>query len=101
LDSQELNRAIGTKDWENIPNEVTLYRWIDKDVEFDIRPWDFLSKNKGVAGSFSKGWRMKSFTVKTKDLLWDTYGNEEVIFAPINYYTDIRNKANKWVTPKK
>jgi antirestriction protein len=26
LDSQELNRAIGTKDWENIPNEVTLYR---------------------------------------------------------------------------
>jgi hypothetical protein len=26
LDSQELKRAIGTTDWENIPKEVTLYR---------------------------------------------------------------------------
>lgn len=89
LDSQELNRSIWTTDRENIPDEVTLYRWIKEDIEFDLRPWDFLTKNETIAKDFAKWWKVKSFTVKSKDLLWDTFWNEEVIFAPMDHYSNL------------
>jgi hypothetical protein len=95
LDSQELNRAIWTTDWENIPKEITLYRWINKKWDFWLTPWDFLTKSKKIAEDFGKWWTVKSFKVKTKDLLWDTYGNEEVLYAPQDYYNNIREQANK------
>ena len=95
LDSQELKRAIWITDWENIPKEVTLYRWIKENIDFDIRPWDFLTKNKKIAEDFAKWWKVKSFKVKTKDLLWDTYWNEEVIYTPKDQLRKIREEANK------
>lgn len=99
LDSQELNRAIWTTDWENIPKEITLYRWINKKWDFWLVPWDFLTKNKKIAEDFGKWWSVKSFKVKTKDLLWDTYWNEEVLYAPKEYYNKIREQANKKSLP--
>jgi len=94
LDSQELKRAIWIADREKIPEEITLYRGIKDKLDFGINPWDFLTKNKKIAEDFGKWGKVKAFKVKTKDLLWDTFWNEEVLYAPSDYYKQIREEAN-------
>ena len=102
LDSQELKRSIWTTDLENIPKEITLYRGIKENNDFNLRPWDFLSKNKKIAQDFAKWWTVKSFKVKSKDLLWDTFWNEEVLYAPESHYKQIREEAKSyWKKTKK
>lgn len=85
LDSDDLFRAIWTRDWENIPKQVTLYRWIKSNKDFDLFPWDFLTKNKKIAENFAwPNWKVKSFRVNTKDLKWSDFWYEEVVYQPNN-----------------
>lgn len=84
LDSDDLFRAIWTKDWENIPKEVTLYRWIKENKDFWLYDWDFLTKNKKIAENFAwKNGKVKAFKVKTSDLQWSDFWYEEVIYKPV------------------
>lgn len=81
LDSDALFRAIWTYDFDNIPKQVTLYRWIKSNKDFDLFDWDFLTKNKKIAQDFAwKNWRVKAFKVNTKDLIWSDFWYEEVIY---------------------
>ena len=83
LDSDALYRAIGTKDWDNIPKKVTLYRGIKSDKDFELFSWDFLTKNRKIAENFAwKNWRVKAFKVDTDDLYWSDFWYEEVIYKP-------------------
>ena len=82
LDSDALNRAIGTYDFENIPKKVKLYRWIKSDKDFDLFDWDFLTTNKKIAENFAwKNGRVKQFEVETKDLRWSDFWYEEVVYV--------------------
>lgn len=93
LDSDDLFRAIWTKDWENIPKQVTLFRWIKTNKDFELFSWDFLTKNKKIAQNFAwKDWRVKSFKVNTKDLKWSDFGYEEVVYSPTTTPKPYANK---------
>jgi hypothetical protein len=63
-----------------------------------LNAWDFLTKNKKIAEDFAKWWKVKSFKVKTEDLIWDTYWNEEVIYVPQQLRTE-RDKLDQPTTP--